>query len=602
MTLSLPRPHGSHPRVFRPPAARDPRPPPPRPHTAASPPPPPRLSRPAAGAGRSQARRPAPRPGPAVPSRGKVHPQSVYEGALSPPPRTPPRSAGAPHPPATGGRRRIAELRSAARPPITSRPAPRRPPGSPPSPSRAGSRGEGRGAGLCQAAIFCRRRGACAGARPPTRSSAPRGSRRGAEHSGSGVRALWRPGSRPQAEPPRAREVVVRGGTARKAGAARPRGPCGSAEPGTTAEASAVEEEGPPRHCIDLNLSPEPGRGRGGGSAPGAARTGGGACRARGDINKPSSAPRRPRPAGPAVPTPQPQPRGHPGAELQSSRERAPQPGTACPAVPPARLPAPRQRPGRPPGPPAAALITVWPVGSGRPGCAPWPPPAARPPRPRWPRPRRCGAGPGGSAAGWGAPGAPRRERPGRAAGPSALGPTLRPRRGAPLHAARRRLEPRTNTTHHPLQRWPGHSALAAPPALAPLEGQPSPGKGRGVPYRSPPSPRGPPRYLALPLRWVPASSTGRGDSGPSSLSAGVKCLPPAARRAPGGLRPAVLPTSARAHCTLPLSAPEMGTAAPAHPRGQVRRPPPECRPHGPHRRGGGRSAGSLQPEPPCIG
>lgn len=42
---------------------------------------------------------------------------------------------------------------------------------------------------------------------------------------------------------------------------------------------------------------------------------------------------------------------------------------------------------------------------------------------------------------------------------------------------------------------------------------------------------------------------------------------PPAARGAPGGLRPAVLPTSTRAHCALRASALGLGTAAPAQPR-----------------------------------
>lgn len=49
-----------------------------------------------------------------------------------------------------------------------------------------------------------------------------------------------------------------------------------------------------------------------------------------------------------------------------------PEPGTARRRAPRPSSPPPRPPPGRPPGPPVAALITVWPVGSGRPGCAPW--------------------------------------------------------------------------------------------------------------------------------------------------------------------------------------------------------------------------------------
>ncbi|XP_032353834.1 basic proline-rich protein-like [Camelus ferus] len=81
-----------------------------------------------------------------------------------------------------------------------------------------------------------------------------------------------------------------------------------------------------------------------------------------------------------------------------------------------------------------------------------------------------------------GGPGAPRRERPGRAAGPSALGPTSRPllpRWGSPHPAGRR-----TRTRGAPTPRWPraprlgrapGHSAgglrQPSPPRGAPLPG-----------------------------------------------------------------------------------------------------------------------------------
>lgn len=249
---------------------------------------------------------------------------------------------------------------------------------------------------------------------------------------------------------------------------------------------------------------------------------------------------------------------------------------TPRPASPP-----PRPPPGRPPGPPVVALITVWPVGSGRPGCAPWcrgaasrlvlcsrgrrrprtlplslparlahslpslavalplsapsagspaptpslrlspslpsaacgprPPPDARPPRPRWPRPRRCGAGPGGSAD-WGAPG--HRGGSGLGARP-VLAPSVRlPGLCGPVGGPRTLRDGGLDTAETRPCAGPEHPASAALPVTPP-----------GALLQ--PSPRGALRYLALPLRWVPASSTGHRDSGPSSARAGVKCLPP---------------------------------------------------------------------------
>lgn len=183
----------------------------------------------------------------ARPSAGRCAPQV----ALSPP------SSPLPDPlaPRTPSHRWPKEDRRAAFP----GPAPRSPLGPPPGasrvprpagPWRAGSRGEGRGAGSCQAAIFCRRRGACAGPgpRPPPPIPAGRG---GSRLFRVRVSALLRAGRRPQAGLPG-------GGRAGRRGRPAP-SPCSSAEPGTAAEARGGG--GPPRHCIDLNLSPEPGGG-----------------------------------------------------------------------------------------------------------------------------------------------------------------------------------------------------------------------------------------------------------------------------------------------------------------------------------------------------
>lgn len=140
-----------------------------------------------------------------------------------------------------------------------------------------------------------------------------------------------------------------------------------------------------------------------------------------------------------------------------------------------------------------------------------------------------------------GGPGAPRRERRGRRAvlAPPAGGAGSGPRR-APAAALR-----------------VGHPAGAELPAARCPSGRPlaSASPPRGAPLPGAASALGP-RIQHWPQGQRPLLSR-----------AGVKCLPPAARGAPGGLRPAVLPTSTRAHCALRASALGLGTAAPAQPR-----------------------------------
>lgn len=151
-----------------------------------------------------------------------------------------------------------------------------------------------------------------------------------------------------------------------------------------------------------------------------------------------------------------------------------------------------------------------------------------------------------------GGPGAPRRERPGCAAGPSALGPTsrpLRPRWGSPQAVS---LRAGPNST--PTLRWawaprlgraPGHSggslATTLPPQGAPLPGAASalgpriqhwpqgqrpllsPGRCQVPPPGSPRSPRRPSPCSSPELHQSPLHSaclsTGAGDSnaGPSA-------------------------------------------------------------------------------------
>ncbi|XP_071077715.1 uncharacterized protein [Desmodus rotundus] len=328
-----------------------------------------------------------------------------------------------------------------------------------------------------------------------------------------------------------------------------------------------------------LELEPGAGRGRVGGSEPGAGGTGGGACRARGDINKPTNALRRSGqpspPSPPAALAPQ-----APDAELQGSGSlpRAgrcpppcPPPGptssspTSGPAaqaarsgahyrlaggVGPARLRAlvPRRRvpdgplvstpppPARPLSFPARLPSSLLPHLLSR---SLSPPPLLGPPPPlptpslrlpssfppfSCPRAQAFACSSSAAAALAAAlalrsrpeaarTGGPQswRERPGRAAGPSAHCPTssLCGPAGDP-----RTLREEGWTPQPPILRWAWqHPASAA--LLATLPGA-----------LLQPVPHGALCYLlALPPRWVPASSTGRRDSGPSSSLAGVKCL-----------------------------------------------------------------------------
>ncbi|XP_078205932.1 uncharacterized protein LOC144579341 [Callithrix jacchus] len=211
----------------------------------------------------------------------------------------------------------------------------------------------------------------------------------------------------------------------------------------------------------------------------------------------------------------------------------APRPGSSS-----ALAAAAARAPSLPPGPPACLARSLPPSARCRapslrllrrvPPSHPFSPPSSFPPSGRPPAQASARRSPPAAALArapalrsrpgrqrrLGGPGAPRRERPGRAAGPSALGATsrpLRPRRG-----------PRTPGGGGPDPAPPRPGARPERPASATLSATPSPSC-RASPQ---PSPRGAPCYLALPLRWVPASSTGRRDSGPSSPPAGVKCLP----------------------------------------------------------------------------
>ncbi|XP_064350279.1 basic proline-rich protein [Camelus dromedarius] len=470
--------------------ARDLRPPPPRPHTAAPPPPPPpppppRLPRPTAGAGRSQARCP-PRAPPGSPRIG------VPPKWHSPHPRRPSLIRWHPAPPATGGRRRIAAKRSPARPPDHPSARPRGPPGSPAPPGRGGPGAGGRGGGPGRARLPFSA-AAAEPARGPAPAPLPRSLRAaaGADYSGSGSA----PSSAPAAGPRRG--PGTRAGPGRRG---RPgRGPCGSAEPGTAAEAA--------RPAV-------------------AARSPGPASARRRVAGVRERAPSRVLPAAvPPARLPSSPPASGPASRAASSgahyrvaggvgpaRLRALVPRRRVPArpllspPPPPPPPPPARPPSLPPGPPACLARSLPPSARCRapslrllrrvPPSHPFSPPSSFPPsgRPRAQASARCSppaaalapapalrSRPGRQRR-LGGPGAPRRERPGRAAGPSALGPTSRPllpRWGSP-HAAGRR----TRTRGAPTPRWaraprlgraPGHSAgglrQPSPPRGAPLPG-----------------------------------------------------------------------------------------------------------------------------------
>ncbi|XP_063087459.1 basic proline-rich protein-like isoform X2 [Cavia porcellus] len=553
----------SHPRVFRPPRpgifAR-PRPTPP-PHCGAA-----TTTTTAATAAPAPTARSGGREEPATtpPSRRTARPSArrcaPQVGTL--PIHRPSQIRRRPAPPATGGRRRIAAQRSQARPPDHPSARLRGPLGYPAPPGRGGPGAGGRGGGPGRARLPF-----SAAAAEPARGPAPApsplpGPAAGAEGSGSGSAPSRALAAGPMQGPEAGAEPGRRGRPGRAPAAALSR-----------ARRPRQAAEGPPQHCIDLNLSPEPAR-AGRGVRARSWQDGRGRLPSPGDINKPSAPSRRPASAARRL-RPQPRPRGRRAPSCRGPGAR-PEPGTARRGAP-SRLPAPRP-PGPACGPPAAALITVWRVGSRRPGCAPWCrgaasrlvlcsrrrrrprasslparpparlarslpplavalplsassagfpshpfsppssfPPSGRPPAQASARRSPPAAAlapapamrsrPGGSA-GWG----PRGAAAGaawRAAGPSALG-RLRGLCGPPGVPARRQPEGRTPRSPAVPRTWtPLPAALPAAPG-------PSGGRQPG-PCRSLPTPRGTPRYLALLLRWVPASSTGRRDSGPSS-------------------------------------------------------------------------------------
>lgn len=162
------------------------------------------------------------------------------------------------------------------------------------------------------------------------------------------------------------------------------------------------------------------------------------------------------------------------------------------------------------------------------------------------------------------------------------------PARGSP-HAAGRRAGPRSAPTVRRAQaprlgRSPGHSA-------------------GGLRQPSPPPPQ---PCAGRPATWrclcagSPHPALAAGTAAPPLPRPVSSASPPAARGAPGGLRPAVLPTSTRAHCTLPASALGLGTAAPAHPRRNphaTRHPRQVPPPSGGQsiQQGQGRGAGPIQ-------
>ncbi|XP_039094263.1 translation initiation factor IF-2-like [Hyaena hyaena] len=312
-----------------------------------------------------------------------------------------PGSAGTPHPQpqvAGGG-----SERSASRPGlrITPRPAPGGLPGPPPRRAEEGREpGGGAGGRVVPGCHFLPPPRSLRGARPPPPPPLPAG-RAGSRSFRVGVRALQRPGRRPQAGP-------RGGGRARKAEAARP-GPLRQRRAGHHA------------------LAPR---------APGAELQGSGSVPRAGHCPPPC-----PPPGLPSSP---------PASGPASRAARSGAHYRVAGGVGPARL---RALASARCSPPAAALAPA-PALRSRPG-----------------RQRRLGG-----------PGAPRRRR---------AGPPQRPDPALGL-------------------------GTSPPPRSGPL---------RRGPCCSPP-PRGVPRYLALPLRWVPASSTGRRDSGPSSPWAGVSASP----------------------------------------------------------------------------
>ncbi|XP_024855531.1 basic proline-rich protein-like [Bos taurus] len=518
-----------------------------------------RLHRPSGGGdpGRPRPQRPGPRP------RG-YHPPA-FSGPRGPGPGSSPAPAPPPHCGAATATA-TATATAAAAPAPTARGGGREEPGTtsaPPPRARA-------------ARLSAERCAPQLALSPPRRPSQirwhPAPPATGGRRKIAAQRSPARPPDHPSARPPGAsrvppprraeegREPGGRGGGPGRArlpfsaAAAEPaRGPAPAPLPRSLRAAAGADYSGSgsaPSSAPAAGPRLGPGAGAGTARKAGAARPGPLRQRLAGHRARPAVAARSPSPASAR-------------RRVAGVRERAP--SRALPAtVPPARLPSspPASGPASRAASSGAHYRVAGGVGPARlralasARCSPPAAALARAPalRSRPARKRRLGG-----------PGAPRRERPGSE--------SRTPQRPDPAQGPGTPPRPLSR----PLRRGPAVALTTTTPTL-----------------------RGAPRYLALPLRWVPASSTGRRDSGPSSPAAGVKCLPPAAHGAPGGLRPAVLPTSTRAHCTLPASALGLGTAAPAHPRRNphaTRHPRQVPPPSGGQsiQQGQGRGAGPIQ-------
>ncbi|XP_064151004.1 basic proline-rich protein-like [Loxodonta africana] len=517
------QPHRSYPRVFRP--LRPP------PGILARPRPAPTLRR-----RRHRARAPTARGG------GREEPGTTPPPPLSGPPQggVPPSWALSPPlpplpdplTPRTPSHRWPKEDRSVALPvPAPARPPsrPRGPPGSPAPPGQGGRGAGGRGGGPGRARLPFSA-AAAEPARGPTPAPLPRSLRAAAEadDSGSGSAPSSSPPASPRRRPGAGAQPGRRGRPGRAPAAApswapqlRPavEGPP-AAFPGSTGaghRVAGVQERVPSRA---LPAAVPPARPPLAPSLPACLRAGLPGRQERRSLPCGRSG-RAGRAARPGAAAPRPGSSSALAAAAAAARAPSLPPGPpACLArsLPPlaVALPLSASSAGSPPPAPSLRLPPSLPPAAR----GPRPPPAARPPRPRWPRPRRCLAGPGGSAY-WGAPG--RR-------GGSGLGarPVLAPSARLPASAARRGT--RTlgeGGPNAPIPQLPDPTpglSTAPRPSSRPLR---APRVGAEPGALQQPSPRGAPCYLALPLRWVPASSTGRRDSSPSSPPAGVKCLPP---------------------------------------------------------------------------
>ncbi|XP_070328891.1 WAS/WASL-interacting protein family member 1-like [Odocoileus virginianus] len=454
------------------------------------------------GGARHDVRPPPPRPARAPldsPRRG------VPPNWHSPHPRRPSQIRWHPAPPATGGRRKIAAQRSPARPP--DHPS-ARPPGAsrvpPPRRAEEGLEPGGRGGGPGRARLPFSA-AAAEPARGPAPAPLPRSLRAaaGADYSGSGSAPSSAPASGPRLGP------GAGAGRARKAGAARP-GPLRQrlAGPGPVSARRRVAEvrERAPSRALPATVPPA--------RLPSSPPASGPACRA-------ASSGAHYRVAGGVGP-----------ARLRAlvPRRRVPARPLLSPPPPPPPPPPPARPPSLPPGPPACLARSLPPSARCRapslrllrrvPPSHPFSPPSSFPPsgRPRAQASARCS--PPAAAL---APAPALRSRPAR-----------QRRLGGPGAPRRERSESRTPQCPDPAQ-GPGTPPRPFLPATPP--------GACGSPHHPPgPTLRGAPRYLALLLRWVPASSTGLRDSGPSSPAAGVKCLPPGSPRSPRRLSPCSSP------------------------------------------------------------